>query len=481
MKRNQENKPQEAYKIRSYRFLALATLLFFIVPLNGCKKLLDVNPSTTQILSSTVFTDSLTTQSAIVGMYNALAPQGQKATPYRFTLSSLPGFSADEMQFIGSTYDTYINNTLLSSDADVALIWSVSYAAIYNANSIIQGVAASSNISENFKKQATAEAMFIRAFSYFYLTNLFGDVPLVLTTDVNQNASLPRTAGSTIYAQIISDLKFAQANLRSDYSISPNSRIRVNSWAATAMLARVYLYTGDWANAEAQATSVINNTTLFDLPKDLTKVFAPSSTEAIFQIANDSQGYTWYATNVTPNSVSHIPTYVMTPDLVSQFEAGDARKATWTGTTVYNGVTYTYPYKYKNITTSANAEYYTVLRLAEQYLIRAEARANQANINGAVADINTIRARARVTSTDLPDYPTTISQSDCMADIAKERRIELNCEWGHRWFDLKRTGALNTVLAAAKPNFWKPAAALYPIPTGQITVNGNLTQNPGYN
>ena len=481
MKRNQEKKPFVAYKIRSYRFLALATILFFIVPLNGCKKLLDVNPSTAQILSSDVFTDSLTTQSAIAGMYNALAPQGQTTTPYRFTLSSLPGLSADEMQFIGTTYDTFINNSLLSSDANVALIWSVSYAAIYNANSIIKGVATSSNISAKFKTQATAEAMFIRALSYFYLTNLFGDVPLVLTTDVKQNSSLPRTAVSTIYAQIITDLKFAQANLRSDYSISANSRIRVNSWAADAMLARVYLYTGDWANAETQASLVINNTALFSLPKDLTKVFTPASTEAIFQIANDANGYTWYASNVTPNAVTHIPTYVMTPDLVNHFEAGDARKSAWTGSIVYNGVTYTYPYKYKNITPSANAEYYTVLRLAEQFLIRAEARANQANISGAVADINIIRGRARVTSTDLPDYPATISKSDCLADIAKERRIELNCEWGHRWFDLKRTGNINMVLEAAKPNFWKPAASLYPIPAAQVIIDGNLTQNPGYN
>jgi hypothetical protein len=464
----------------SYKIVVLAIGAFVLSSLNSCKKLIDIKQSSTQLLSASVFTDSGIVQSTIAGLYMTFA--SVQSGPYRCNISTLPGFSADELQYVGNTFDPYINNALLSTDTYVASIWSNSYGAIYVANSIIEGVTNGTGLSATFKNQAIAEARFIRAFCYFYLVNFYGDTPLALTTNVSQNSTLSRSPVADVYAQIIADLKFAQSNLPADYSISGGTRTRANKWVATAMLARVYLYfgnlsgdAGNYVNAEAQATALINNTALFGLPADLTKVFTPTSTEAIWQMYNDLNGYTWYANTVLPNPVSQVPTYVLNPALVNAFEAGDARKTNWTATLVYNGTTYTYPYKYKSIITGANAEYYTILRLAEQYLIRAEARAQQNNITGAQADITAIRQRAGLPAT------TASTQADLLTAIAKERRIEFNCEWGHRWFDLKRTGTINTVIGAAKPTFWKPTAALYPIPTGQITLDGNLSQNPGYN
>jgi hypothetical protein len=454
------------------KFIILAAGIFVLSLLNSCKKLIEVDPSGASLLTTSVFTDSVTVQSALAGMYVSFAPQ---AAAYRYSLSTLPGFSADELQYVGNNFDPFINNSILSDDGNVAYIWSNSYSAIYNANSIIEGVTASTGISARFRNQAIAEARFIRAFCYFYLVNLYGDVPLVLTTDVNQNSRLARTPVADVYTQIIADMKFAQSTLPADYSVSAGTRTRINRWIATAMLARVDLYTSNWADAETQATAVINNPALFSLPADLHRVFTPASTEAIWQLYNDLNGYTWYANSVLPNPVSKIPTYFLSPSLVSAFETGDTRKAIWTNTLVYNGVTYTYPYKYKSITSGANAEYYTLLRLAEQYLIRAEARLKQENFSGALADVNIIRQRA-----GLPPA-TAASSADIMAAITKERRVEFNCEWGHRWLDLKRTGTVNTVIGTLKPTLWKPSAALYPIPTGQITLDVNLIQNPGYN
>jgi hypothetical protein len=321
----------------------------------------------------------------------------------------------------------------------------------------------------------------MRAFCYFYLVNTFGDVPLILTTDVSKNSVMSRTPAADVYTQIVADLKFAQSTLPGDYSPSAGTRTRANKWVATAMLARVDLYLSDWAGAEAEATAVISNQGLFSLSADLNKVFTPNNSEAIWQLYNDLSGFTTYANTVLPNAVTKIPTYVLTPSLVTAFEPGDARKTSWTNTLVYNGATYTYPYKYKSIVSGANAEYFTMLRLAEQYLVRAEARAKQANISGAVEDINKIRARARVTTVDLPDCLATISAGDCLTAIAKERRIELYGELGHRWLDLKRTGTVNAVIGAYKPSFWKPTAALYPIPSAEILLNNNLSPNPGYN
>ncbi len=247
------------------------------------------------------------------------------------------------------------------------------------------------------------------------------------------------------------------------------------------MLAKVDLYTGNWTDAETQATSVIGTTSLFGLQTDLTRVFTPSNTEAIWQFYNDPSGYTSYASTVLPSTSLRVPTCILSPSLLGAFEPGDTRKTAWTATIVYNGTTYTYPAKYKSVTTGANAEYFTVLRLAEMYLIRAEARANRDNISGAVADVNILRARARAIDTALPDYPSTISKDDCLSAIIHERQIELNSENGNRWFDLKRTGRINTVLGAVKPTLWTPNAALYPIPQASVLANSNLKQNPGYN
>ena len=445
--------------------------LLALLSLNSCKKLISVKPSGTQLLTSDVFTDSATVQETLAGLYVTLS---NDYGAYSYSTSTIPGFTADELSYVGNTYNQYIVNGIPITDPNVAAIWSNSYNVIYVANSIIEGVAGSSGISAAFKNQATAEAEFIRAFCYFHLVNFFGDVPLILTTNVAANSLLSRTPTAQVYSQMVSDLTFAQSNLPADYSISSGTRTRANKWVATALLARVYLYTSDWVDAEAQATAVIGNTALFSLPTNLTTVFTPASTEAIWQFYNQLDGYTQYASTVLPNPVSQVPTYILTPELVNAFEPGDARQTNWTSTLVYGGTTYTYPAKYKSLATGANAEYYTILRLAEQYLIRAEARAEQNNVTGAQADISAIRNRAGLAGT------TASNQTSLLAAVAQERRVELNCEWGHRWFDLKRTGTVDAVIGALKPATWKPTAALYPIPSSELLLDANLVQNPGY-
>jgi hypothetical protein len=441
--------------------------------LNSCKKLIEVNAPTTQLVGSEVYTDSGTIQTTLGGLYGKLAFSYSTANPYRFGITTLSGFSADELQYVGSTFDPFINNSIPVADPYAADTWANTYGVIYDANSIIEGVTGGSGISDNFRNQAIAEARFVRAFCYFYLTNLYGDVPLILGTDVAKNSVAARTASSTVYKQMITDLQFTQNNLPSDYSISSGQRTRANKWIATALLARIYLYTSDWVDAEAQATAVINNTALYGILTDLTKVFTPSNNEAIWQFYNDNNGYTWFAYTVLPNPISMIPTYVLTPQLVNAFETGDARKTNWTASLTYNGTTYYYPYKYKSLVFGGNVEYYTPLRLAEQYLIRAEARARQSNISGAQTDVSVIRNRAGLANTTAGD------QASLLLAIEQERRIELNVEWGHRWLDLKRTGRADAVIGAEKTG-WKPTAVLFPIPSAEIGNNANLTQNSGY-
>jgi hypothetical protein len=337
----------------------------------------------------------------------------------------------------------------------------------------------------------------MRAFFYFYLVNLYGDVPLALTTDPAINSVISRASEQQVYQQIIDDLLEAE-NLLSetflDGSLSVYSgipeRVRPTKWAAAALLARVYLYYGkligdisNYANAETQATSVIDNTSLFRLPA-LNSVYLKNSREAIWQIQpvapgrNTEEGFTFILPQSGPNSYLN-PVY-LSNNLLNSFEVGDLRKSEWVSsiTPVTGTATYYFPYKYKStITTGSATEYLMILRLAEQYLIRAEARAQQNNIDGAKTDLNAVRNRAGLLNTTAND------KTEMMAAVLHERQVELFTELGHRWFDLKRTKAVDLVMNSVTPikgGTWQTTDQLYPIPVADIIRNSTLKQNPGY-
>jgi hypothetical protein len=302
-------------------------------------------------------------------------------------------------------------------------------------------------------------------------------VPLVNTTNVNLSRNMTRTSKADIYKAIIADLTDAESLLATDYSVSNNERTRVNKWAASALLARVYLYNGDWQNAEQQATSVISNS-LYGIIADPNQVFIKNSNEAILQLnttGSATDNYTSEGAHFIPGGTA--PNYVLQPFLLNAFEPGDLRKADWTAAMNFNGQAYYYPYKYKDANTglvSNGGEYYTLLRLGEQYLIRAEALAEQDKIAEGDADLNVIRHRAGLPNTTATDKASLLSA------IAHERQTELFCEWGHRWFDLIRTNESDAVLSAEKPGLWKSTAILFPVPQPEIQNNPSLKQNPGY-
>lgn len=270
-------------------------------------------------------------------------------------------------------------------------------------------------------------------------------------------------------------------------------RVRPTKWAAAALLARVYLYTGKYDKAESIASSIINNTSLFGLDA-LNDVFKKNSREAIWQLQpvtagmNTSDGLFFILSDGGPTEYN--PVYI-SDLLLNSFEAGDNRKVlgNWINSVTASGTTYFYPYKYKlGFGTEPGTEYLMMLRLGEQYLIRAEARALQNNIPGAAADVNMIRTRARAAATvdvpdPLPNLSATLTKEELLAAILHERQVELFTEWGHRWFDLKRTGKVDEVMSVVTPlkgGTWETTDQLYPIPSFDILRNPNLVQNPGY-
>lgn len=459
--------------MKAFHIFRLTILLFTLCYTTSCKKFVEIPPNPTQILHDKIFEDDGTATKAITGIYIQMMGNNNSFSSGNTTYYA--GMCADELTFyLNDGKQEFLKNEISFNNHGLisTVFWSPAYKHIYTANACIEGLEKSQTLTPTVKRSLTGEAKFIRAYCYFYLVNLFGDVPLVTTTNFELNALLPRAGKASVYKQIIDDLNDAQTLLEPAYVSS--ERVRPNKWTAAALLARAYLYTGDWEKVINASSAVIGSGT-YSLQPALNTVFLKGSNETIFQIpAGSSNINSWEGNVMLPASNGSTPTYLLTPSLLNSFEAGDLRRSSWVQSRVFAGQTVYYPFKYKVVTNTTVSEHYVYLRLAEQYLLRAEARAQQNDLAGAQADINMIRNRA-----GLPNITAT-DQLGLLLAIEQERRIELFAEWGHRWFDLKRSNRADAVLGALKPLTWQSTDALWPIPQNQLNLNPRLTQNPGY-
>jgi starch-binding outer membrane protein, SusD/RagB family len=469
--------------------------------LTSCNKLVEVPPPTHKIADNNVFTNDATAIAVLTGIYIDInSAASSDLFVGRNGLSFRAGLSADELALFDENADLtsqlYFRNRLSVLPGGMGAAgagfesWSSFYYYIYRCNAAIEGLSTSTSLSPNVRQQLLGEAKFLRGFLFFYLVNLFGDVPLAITTDYKTNASLTREAKSVIYEQVIKDLSEAESLLNEVYldgSLGAYSdiseRLRPTKWAATAMLARTHLYVGEYSTAEAEATRVINQTSLFNLAL-LDDVFLKNSSEAIWQLQpvsltkNTEDGYIFDLSATGPNSSDH--NVFLNTLLLNTFELGDQRRSTWIDSISAEGTTYYYPYKYKNNASGPPyTEYTMVLRLAEQYLIRAEARSMLNDIAGAQSDLNAIRNRVGLPNTNASD------QISLLTAILHERQTELFTEWGHRWLDLKRTGTINDVMTVVTPlkaggEPWRSYQQWYPLPFIDLERDINLVQNEGY-
>lgn len=483
--------------IYTKRILLLSSVLFFF----SCNKLVEIPEPKDTLTTVKVFTTDAQATSAMAGVLTKMINESLNSpnSSFRGKITLMNGLSADEFGAVAidGTRNSYASNSLIAADVDG--LWATAYLTIYGANAIIEGIEASKSpaLKSKARLELSAEAKFLRAFSYFYLVNTYGDVALSLTTDFNKTKNLPRTAVAKVYQQIVNDLTEAIKGLPADYSAGGGERIRANKWAAKALLARVYLFTGNNAGAVKEATEVMAQTDLYQLEGNLNSVFLKNSSEAIWQLQQNSLSGGESAEalgTATPEGFyllptplhTGIPAAVLSSYLLKAFEPGDLRRSEWVDSTDYafNGITsrYLFPYKYKvgkdnRVVGGAATEYYMVLRLAEQYLIRAEAAAIDGQTGAAIDDLNVIRRRA-----DLEDLPKTLTKDQVLTAVAKERQTELFVEWGHRWMDLKRTGKASAVLSAipAKQPWRGDYQLLYPIPVEEIRKDHFLIQNPNY-
>ncbi|MEO6524430.1 MAG: RagB/SusD family nutrient uptake outer membrane protein [Mucilaginibacter sp.] len=446
---------------------------------SSCNKFVELDAPLNKIEASAAYSTDGTATASVIALYNYGIFNSLNAM--LVSINVFGGISSDELHYTPTATPelTEIENNAISiASVQNGNLWAYAYSELLEANAAIDGITASTTLTPSVKSQLLGEAKFFRAFVNFYLVNYYGGVPIT-SGDPLASAYLPRSTPAQVYALIVSDLKDAQGLLPVTYVGTLKSR--VNQYAATALLARVYLYQQDYVNAEAAATTVIGSG-VYTLAAT-NSVFINTSTETILQFAT-YYGYSAVSTSYrTSTSATNIapPAYVLTSNIANSFEANDNRKTNWVDSTVSGSKFYRInKYKiYTAATAGAGNEFNVVLRLAELYLIRAEARAQQNNLNnltGALADVNVIRTRA-----GLANLPTTTLVPVMLAAIAKERKLELFGEFGHRWFDLLRTGQANTVLSVLKPTTWDVnRSVLFPIPDQQRRVNTSLTQNPGY-
>ncbi|MCF3109566.1 RagB/SusD family nutrient uptake outer membrane protein [Niabella sp. CC-SYL272] len=442
----------------------------FLLATASCKKFVAVDPPGNELTTETVFSDSVNARHALTGIYIGMMEATLGFGSGGITLHA--GLSADELKVTPDNppaYEFFDNHIDPLNENNYAL-WFQAYELIYKANACIEGIEGSTGISGHAMNSLVAEAKTLRAFFYFNLVNLYGAVPLLTTTDYSTNKAAVRTEPALVYAQVEQDLRFARQYLEKD-ALQPGM---VSYYAATALLAKVLLYQQQYDQARQMADEVITSG-LFQLEANPAGVFTTGSQETIWALVPVVPGReTWEGYSFLPGAPDIVPPYIITDTLFNVFEPGDNRKEQWISVNIIDGIAYPYPYKYKNAESGIGTpEQYTVLRLAEQYLVRAEAAVQLGDLAAATADVNLVRQRA-----GLGDMPVG-DKSMVLDAIARERRSELFCEWGNRWFDLKRTGKADAVLSGLKPG-WAGTAKLFPIPQLELTADPNLVQNPGY-
>ncbi|SEW26100.1 Starch-binding associating with outer membrane [Chitinophaga sp. YR573] len=479
-------------------------LIAFFAPLllSGCEKFNTVDTPINKTSTESAFTSDLNAAGVVNGIY------GQMSNNYIFGYNIggtcfFAELSADNLVInpdsrtdLSPWYQNFVDPTYSFSGSNS--YWNNIYTLMYTINSSIEALTDNKNLTPAVNKRLLGEAYFLRSFCYFYLVNLYGDVPLILTSDYTANIRVARNSVSSVYDQIVTDLGKAEGLLDNTYVggdavTTTTKRLRPNLAAVNALQARVFLYQKNYAGAEAAAAKVIAQSEQYAFT-DLNSTFLANSKETIWALQSVNLGYNTfeaYLYTITDQGITDAQPSYLSASFMKSFEPGDDRKNKWTDSTTVSGIVYPYVSKYKRnyLDGSANLEEYPiVLRFAEQYLIRAEARNEQGNTTGAVDDLNALRARSRAAVTadipnPLPDLSSSLTKDQLKPIILNERRVELFTEWGHRWFDLKRSSTMDAIMIEAekyKGGTWVAYKSLYPIPVSEMLLNGLLTQNPGY-
>lgn len=449
----------------NYKTIGLALVLGF----SSCDSILEPQPRL-DISTEQAITNKRGAEAALLGAYSEL----QSNNYYGFEYPALAYLSADEVDWSGSFnfYQQFDLNAIPAENSSIKAVWSQIYRVVNVANNLIDKVPAiqDRNLTEAQRQRILGEAYFLRALSYFDLGRAWGGVPLVLkpTTTKDSGNGIKRATLQKTYEQVLSDLEQAEKLLP-----ALTVRSRSSKEAVWALKARLYLYQQQWEKAEEYATLVINSGK-GSLVKPYNSFFTGKLTqESILELAYDNSDRNSHANYWLPSSkggrYEWKPSAIIAQELRNPSTGGT--RSTAIGSQLNNGKETVFGQKYSKVATGEDGAF--VLRLAEQYLIRAEARLKKASpdLTGALSDLNLVRERAELAPLLLTDIDAALLA------VEQERKLELAFE-GHRWFDLIRTGRAQAVLGLSDKNKF-----LFPIPHSEILADPDLgpeDQNPGY-
>lgn len=468
--------------------------LVAIILLAGCSDQLDLNPLNT--VSEPLFWE--TSDDAILGIngvYKVLAHNHM----YRYYFMHTDALTNNG--YSPASYENFLeisDGSGFDSNSPVPLnMWRKCYEGIVRANRLLENIDGI-DMDDNLKKRIVGEAKFLRALFYFHLTNLFGDVPLVLNVQTISESLVSRTPKATVVGEIKKDLIFAIDALPTSYSSSDIGR--ATKGAAIALKCRVHLYNKEYGDAIVAAEQLAKFG--YDLvpAEDFSNIFLPAlennNVESIFEVqflGRTGESNVGSAFNEYSEALPSFGSSVFGPitELVGIYDADDIR---FEATVIrpgdfFGGVEYTASnsstgYSYKKyvtdeptVTDDGDANF-IVLRYAEVLLNLAEAENEENGPDGAYEPINKIRNRA-----GLDDLPTGLNQDQMRNAIKLERRKELAFE-GHHYFDLLRYGADDLKAAMedvtsipGHERVFESRFILWPVPQAEITINPNLLPN----
>ncbi len=456
----------------------LFIIILSLITISSCE-VLDVEPSNL-ILDEDAIVDLKSLQFAVNGAYNEL-----QSTPFAEDGIIFGDLTADNWIHVGSKkeYAQIDNNQLLATNIYVEGIWNSCYDEINIVNNILAKIETLDNVSDEDKNYYKGQCLFLRGLSYSVLAKYFGGVPLKLEPTVNteqESLNIARASLSDTYNQILNDLGEAELLLE-EYGYNRNPSF-ADVYAVKALMARVYLYLSEfedhWQDAAEKANEVIQsgNFSLQD-SSSYGDIFDESSVsdEIIFQIdfKNDDDNNAiadWTNANGSRIEVQAWDSKEKDASIYDVFESFDYRLD---ASVIESSGNY-YAAKYSDLT--EGKDNVILFRLAEMYLIRAEALNEIAYVAGGDAFdmLSAITARAGLGEVSAASYPT--SNAFRLA-VEKQRRLELVFE-GHRFFDLRRTGRINDIFPSTgnmDDNNW-----LFPIPQTEIDTNELIEQNGNY-
>jgi hypothetical protein len=426
--------------------------LTLVISLQSCKKYLEVESYDRVSDENTIF-DKASAETAVRGAYRSLASSNYSSGFQNTILQS----GGDVRSLNNAQTDLNVINYDLRSDIGfLSTYWANFYNTINRANHVIEKVPLVYDVklTTDLKNQLLGEAYFIRAYSYFDLARVFGNIQIFLTPTkvVADKLGVKKSTQAEVYAQVLADLNLAE-------TLSPAAvvRNRATKFTVYALRARLHLYNNKYEEAENDVNSILANPGYRLIkPYNLAAGTTESVLEFSYSVNDLNAGYgLWNTSNrqLEPKAVLH--------NLLNDPATGGDRKILSVKNAANQFIGGIYP-------TNTSAAY--GIRTAELYLIRAEARAKKAvpNLIGALSDLDAVRARANVANS------IAVTRDEIILAIENERRVEFALE-PYRWFDIVRTGRALAVFNLNDPNKY-----IFPIPGGEILADPSLTQNPGY-